>query len=256
MGTDCFEIGGFRVGVRTNSPTMQEIVRRLLASHAVTDEEVAPNYSLLMGGTEGGHGHRRFHFLYADAAVLVRTRDQERLLHGLLSYLSGLATAHRFDGRLHVHAVAVVKDGSALLLPAAARQWLPNLELRLKALGVRVLDSPWTEIDARSGRVVLAPPVFNVDWAALPAFARSLDGEFDVRGWAFPASGDREAGDLARHDAVLWGSLMVLNSAVVGGQIVLDGLATAIRRARTWSVTCATENELAASVRPLLECLS
>lgn len=245
-------MGEFHVGVRASTPGMHALLRRLLAAH-LTDDEAPANYSLLLADPASAKGSgKAFHFLYADATPVVRTRDPERLVRGLLAHLSAFDPDD--SGDLHLAGVALVRNGEALIAPGAIRSWLRLVERRLKVRGFQVVDAPWLRLDPRQGAVVVPEPAVEVDWSALEGLgqvgARSgppdsgvLPGTYPVRGWALMTP-DGEEGPVPCAQAVFWASTLVLNRQRLEAQRVLDGLASVMKLVQPVGVSWSDEQEL------------
>lgn len=255
-GTSTFRVGAFHVGVRCSTPAMHELVRCALAAHLNDEVEAPANYSVLLGSGEGGGPTKGFHFLYANATPVVRSRDPERLVRGLLAHLSGFQPDA--TGDLHLVGRALVRDGRALVAPGVIGSWLKLVERRLNVRGFEVVDTPWVRFDSRRGAVVVPEPALQVEWSALDGLDRVAMrggraerwvafGHYPVNGWAL-VTPDGQLGPLPRAQAVLWAATLVLNRDRLGAQDTLEGVATAMRIVPPVGIGWTDERELVDSL--------
>lgn len=201
----------------------------------MADGVAPPNYSVRLAGAAEKSPARAFHFLYRNSAPLIRTRDAQRLVRGLFSYLS--SHDENVPARLlHVHGAALVSDrGDALIAPGVLRQWAPQVERRLKRKGLSFTDAPRVLVDPDRHEVIVPEVGLDVDWSAL-AELESLapggrpdppvrPGRYPLAGWAFFGQGD----SLSRAQAVALGAGLTTDSGDLGMQGTLDALARVMR---------------------------
>lgn len=163
-------------------------LRAAFSGHLDPAVTVPPNFSVRVA-TEPGH----FHFLYWGGRTVVRTRDADRLLHSLLTYLS--VHGDPPAGSLAFRSLAVVRDGRAVLCPPGLRHSLAKVEPVLARRGFSVVDAPWSVVDLATAELLVPEPALAVDRAALaeivaaaPAGPRSPGvepGRYPVAGWLF-----------------------------------------------------------------------
>lgn len=192
-----------RIGVRCSSRALCQALREALAAQLVDDLGSRRNYSV-----REAEGDGEFHLLYRGGVVVVRTLDRARLVRGLLTHLFGHGTPPA--GLLRVDALAMVRDGAAVLAPAVLRHNLPRLERRLAKRGFTVLDAPFADVDPEQAELVVPPLPPSVNLAALDALTPSETsrrgeavvepGRYPLASWAFPAT--EEAAPLTRAGAV------------------------------------------------------
>jgi hypothetical protein len=169
-GTRAVLAGRYLLGVRSATPELDRLFGRVLAEHLVPDAVAPPNYSLRMGSTDGVRHHRMFY----KCETSVRTRSLQRLLRAVCAYLA--AHADEDDAtRVQMDAVVLTHDGMAVLLPAELRPLLPS-EDALRRRGFSMLDAPTAALDPAGGELVVRPPTFPLDVAAL-AEAAALEAE-------------------------------------------------------------------------------
>jgi hypothetical protein len=223
--------------VRSTSAAVHDVLRRTLAAHLVEPDEdpASPNFSLHVAEVDGARGAQDLHLLYRGITAVVRTRDLRRLVDGLLGYLS--AAVERPDDRtLRLDLAAFVKDGVAVLAPAAVRSSMPVIERRLNAQGLRAVDRPWACVDATTAELIVPEPDLTVDGAALdclPSNARRdaavPAGRYPVVGWGFGIGAD-ERGPISRALAVTLAGARLVDGAALGPKAALGGLAALIGR--------------------------
>jgi hypothetical protein len=122
-------------------------------------------YSLLLGGSNGASGRRRFHIVYAGASRVARTLDLEAALVALESDLK-FHVAEKARGRIFVHAGVVAFRGRAILLPGRSHSGKSRLVDALVRSGCAYYSDEFAVLDAR-GRVHAYPA---------PLTLRSEDG--------------------------------------------------------------------------------
>ena len=143
----------------------------MLERYVVDDPDARPNFSLRIADSS-----RDLHLLYRGNCLEVRTPDPRRAVSALLTHLD----AHRSGppGTIRVHGSVIVRDGRAMLIPRLLGEELPRSARQLREAGVRVLDTSATDLDLRSGEVVVREPL-DVDRAALDALAATAPRRAD-----------------------------------------------------------------------------
>jgi hypothetical protein len=241
--TSTFAVDGLHIGVRANTTSLDEVLRAALAAHLVDDVEAPANYSVQLGEPSTSGAGAGFHFLYRSSASVVRTRDARRVVRGLFTHLS----SHHVDpgpGLLRVHGVTLVAGDTAVLAPAALRQWPELIERRLNGQGLRFADTPWALVDPARAEVVVPEPSLDIDWSALDpldmlAGGRGrpdppvAPGRYPLVGWAFWVGAD-VTGRLSRAQAVMHALQLTIGAIDAGAgrgdvQRALDGLAAVVR---------------------------
>lgn len=150
-----YEIEGFRVGIRTTSPSFGEWLNDALASYRL-DEEVASQYSLVIADDAKQRGSRKgFNILYRGTAPIVRTLHLPTLGRALLAELESFTFQERKDA-VFVQALAMDIEGSFVLVPAILAPSLGRFGRRLEKSGIHLGSSTTVALDPRSGRVT--PP--------------------------------------------------------------------------------------------------
>jgi hypothetical protein len=246
-------VGDLHIGVRSTNADLAARVRVALREHVVHDVDAPPNYSLVLGDSDGASG--AFHFLYRGSTRVVRTRDPDRLVRALLNHLSGHGEVPA--DHVRVQAVALVGDRGALLAPFVIRQHADHVERRLHAAGVRVSDTELTQVDWHRRVLVVPEPALAIDWSALDDLASIVPtvvvdpivapGDYPVFGWAFLGEGDPPS----RARAVALGMRLVTDPPPAGDlQHALDALGHLMETVTPLRLTWTKPARLAA---PLIE---
>src|SRR5712691_1824918 len=258
-----FDVDGLYIGVRSNTTSVDDVLRAALAAHLVDNVEAPANYSVQLGEPSTSGAGTGFHFLYRSSASVVRTRDARRVARGLFTHLS----SHRVDlgrGLLRVHGVTLVAGGTAVLAPSVLRQWPELVERRLNGQGLRFADTPWALVDAARAEVVVPEPSLEVDWSALDRLDALAGGRvrpdppvepgrYPLVGWAFWVAPD-VTGRLSRAQAVMHAMQLTIGAIDPDGgrddlQRALDGLASVVREIEPAAVAWNNPVEL---VEPLV----
>lgn len=176
------------------------------------------------------------HRLFDGHMEVARHRNPERVVRALVGYLSRFAAPD--PDVLRLRALAVRGGLGAVLLPAAWRRRVVELERHLGRAGLWVIDAPHAWLDVRNGDV-LAPRVVDVDAAALDDLhkvaagagraedALPAEGTSPLRGWVLPA--DAGDGVPSRAEALVSAMRLAYNLDVVGGGRALPALADRLR---------------------------
>jgi hypothetical protein len=191
-----YRVGDVYVGVKANTPAADAVLARVLAP--IRNDELDPpaNYSIVLAGDgdgDGADGVRGLHMLLRGTDILVRSRSEARVIHGLLQYLSGHAPSE--TGLMFTSTVVAVVDDHALLLPRSVQSRLKELQPRLSRAGIRIADVPVGLVDLATREVVVAEPAIAFDAGALGALAdpaargselaRVQPGRYRLTAWCF-----------------------------------------------------------------------
>ena len=163
-GSRAYRFGPFHVGIRYNSEATAEVLDRLFVGRAVEDPRTPDNYSVAL--YQAARGTRELNLLVRAADQLVRSRSAERVLRGLLAYLSADLDPPA-DSLLRLPATAAVRDGEALLLPADLAGWVKYLQPLLARSQIRLADLPAVTIDPESAKLVIPDPSIEHDPSVL-----------------------------------------------------------------------------------------
>lgn len=165
------EVGDFHLGVRSATPELHEVLRRLFAEQ-VRDGVTAPaNFSVAVNPPSRTDVGERLHVLFFGSTLLLRTRSPRHLVGALVRLLSGIASPVP-DELLAIGAVAVVAGDRAVLLPPLVRSRRHRYEPHLRRASVAMLEDLVVGVDHRDGHLVVAPPVVGVQQRALAELER------------------------------------------------------------------------------------
>ena len=177
-GNFAVEVGGFALGVRTNSAEMLAWLESTLAQvHRPDINEPPANFSLRRATQSQGLVIRSKHELFQNCQVIFASLSLRRCAEVLAAWLHSFELAARTD-LLALNAVTAVKDGLATVVPRQLRPRLLTERSRLQANGIYLLDCPIALVDPARGMVVVddAPA-----WVNAAALARG-DALEDPRG--------------------------------------------------------------------------
>lgn len=160
----------------------------------VTDGRVSLNFSLQLARDPAA-----FHVLSWGSCPVLRTLDVERLIGGLVRFVGSHGNAPL--GTLRTNFAAAVGNGRAVLVHREARERLVKDERSLRRRGFSVLESPWADIDLRTGDLVVTDPEISVDPLGLN----------DLRSMAPPAR---------RPDAPVTAGRYAVSAVIVPGEAV------------------------------------
>ena len=214
--------------MRTNSAPVTLALDRALAPYHAQGVDAPPNFSLQVGESEKGRGSKAFHLLYRSSNLIARTHSLPRVLDALVVHLAGPLEVE-LEGLLRIHALALISDQEALLLPIETIYYLASLESPLKRAGFRFVDAPYVYVDP-AGSLIVPPPAISVDAAAFEELGElgyeaghhSVEpGSYPLRSWLF--FGDSE-GTLAPAGAIAASFPVVLNRSGWGPSAVLAAL--------------------------------
>lgn len=220
--------GSHVLGVRCNDAELLGLLRRLFSPVAVEQPEPEPNFSLRRAA--GGRAHR----LQEGCRTLIHSQSLDRAVRGLRAFLSSYA-AGSADGRVRLAAVALVRDGVAVLVPERMRPRLGGADEHLARRGLAVADV-FPAVSPDGTTVHVEPAGLEVDRAALdeigmledggPPAAVAAPGSYRLAGWAWPARGD--GGALSAGELVAAANRAVRNRGAAGAGAALTALARAV----------------------------
>lgn len=249
-------IGDVHVGVRATDPSLDEVLRALLAAHVEADVDVPTNYLARLAEAPKNTRATGFHLLHHGNRVVLRTRDLERLVHGLLSHLDSGRRVD--DGMLLAQGVALVGERGALVAPALLRQYLAQLERRLNVRGIRIADPPSVSIDWQDRVVVVPKPALDIDWSSMDQLSSVAPGahtdpavppgRYPMTGWAFLTA--EPGSPPSRGQAIAMAARLTTAPESMGLQEILDALTHLMRGVEPARLVRAEPKALAA---PLLE---
>jgi len=171
-----YDIGGFLVGIRTNSELAAEWLESTLGRYEITDDEAEPYFSLWIP-EQRSKTRKQYYVLYREAEDILRVLDPAKLAQRLLSELETFTLRYRQDA-LFLASSVVLRDGISALIPSvivpymrlAGRRVERELTLPLEA-GVGITPD---------GRLFQAPRQLNVPADACEELAYLLGVEGEV----------------------------------------------------------------------------
>jgi thiol-disulfide isomerase/thioredoxin len=209
VGTAALEFGDWHIGIRHNGDHALDVLNAVFPGARVTDRRVPDNYSVALY-ERTGKAARELHLLVKGSQQLVRSRSQQRVLRGLLAYLS--ADLYESDPDLAtVHMAAIVRDGQALFVPNDVTYQREQAQPRLAKIGYQMLDQPRVLLDMEKNELVVPEPQVDYDRDVLAALDETATlgselpavepGRYPVMGWVLHAT-DVSAGPITTARAV------------------------------------------------------
>jgi len=111
-----YDIGGYLIGIRTNSEACAEWLESTLGRYEVSDEEAEPYFSLWIP-EQTSKTRKQYNVLYREADDILRVLDPAKLAQRLLSELETFTLRHRRDA-LFLASSVVARDGVHALIPS------------------------------------------------------------------------------------------------------------------------------------------
>jgi hypothetical protein len=145
-----YQVGGLTFGLRSNSRQFLRWADGVLGDFGVSDDEVDPYYSVLVGGADGHAIGKRFHILYREANAVARSLDLGVVGRALLFDVESLTFSKR-DDALYLDAPIVSGHGANVLIPADFASFFNRGGKKLERAGVSMPLSWTTAIDLESG---------------------------------------------------------------------------------------------------------
>lgn len=197
--TITFEIGGVHIGVRTNAPEVDAVLRLALRTYLANDVEAPANFSLRIGEQQG-RGREGLHILYDASEQLARSSAPSRVVSALFAHLASHEASYEAgtgDSLLPLRIPAVVVDGVAVLVSRHLGPIVLDVEPRLRASGLELVENPVLAVDTETRELVVLRPAIALDPGtpmALTDLDRALstgrtaprpasDGRYPLAGW-------------------------------------------------------------------------
>jgi hypothetical protein len=244
-------VGPYHVGVRPGDPALAARLRAGLRAHTVAGLDPPANYSVRLAAPVRHRRGAGFHLLYRGCGLALRSRDPRRLVEGLVHHLDSFDPAYG-AGCVALQAVALVRDGRALIAPMILRSSLARVERRLNLRGLRFVDTPCVLLDALRSEIVVPDTSLDVDWAAFDDLDTIAPGSrpdppvpvgrYPVSGWTFLGDGN----GISRARAVALATRATIRTRAA--QPTLDALATVMRGIEPTSIRWAAPADLAAAL--------
>lgn len=161
MVNHTYEIGGRRIGIRTDSMAFCGWLDRTFRRYRVAGEEYA-TYSVVIAGAKGESSGKQFNLLYKGTTAVVRTMDLGTLAKALLADIEALEFPER-DDAIYTQVGMLTANGTRALLPGTYLSYLSrNGRRQIERSGVTLPGSMHVKVDPESGRVVPLPQVLKI----------------------------------------------------------------------------------------------
>lgn len=180
------DLGAGPVSIRWTSDIVGAWVRELFHPYVLGAESGRFVYSIDSPSAHQYSRVRKLGVLYGNGATLVRSLNVGRLLRVLAAYVS--AEVEAMEAFLRYDGVAVVRDGSAAVLPRRAHTILVKHERALRRVGYGVVNRPWVLLDPRTREVVVPKPVLTGPAMRLGEVTASQRTEIEVPSGRYPLS--------------------------------------------------------------------
>jgi hypothetical protein len=248
--------------VRTNAEAVAQWLDETFGAYLV-DDQTAPYYSIILGGSENGEVGTSFHILYEESRVLVRTLDLYAVADVLIGQFEHVAASER-DDAVFLDSAAVRLGDVVAIVPPIIPPYLANLSRRvIDRTGLKLPGTTYVSLELGSGRLIPTSPTLDLPGGAADGLAqlaphkrREELARVDDPQWAdlivflglaeeqiLPASPGWAAQTLATR---------ILNIDQVGGR-GLETVAAAVREAPTYEMRSAKVQE---TLDTLVELLS
>jgi hypothetical protein len=170
-----FELDGLLFGVRTNSRAFAQWLAEAMPATLVLDEEAQPNYSVWISNDDTKMG-KRFHLVYKDSTLLMRTFDVAEAVRSLLADVEALTYGHRRDA-LYIQSTFLSLKGVDALFPEELLSMFDGIRRRIRPLGLRLPTTRFVAIDLETGEMLPRPNPLLIDTAALDGLTRKVTSE-------------------------------------------------------------------------------
>ena len=190
-------VGEYHIGVRTSTLDVHRALTSAVSEHLVDDPDAPRSYAI-HASEPRLDGARPMYRLYHNCNHVFTTPSLERAVAVLAAHLEWYRD--RSGGVrspwLELDTVALVGDGSALLAPWILPYKFPEVELRARRAGRRLLEGRSVLVDPSRAEVIVPPLRLLSDSAVSPwtnACRDVLDaatpaGRYPVSGWVFLAA--------------------------------------------------------------------
>jgi hypothetical protein len=233
-----YEVAGIAFGVRTNSESFASWLDDALGAYRIA-EEMPAYYSVLIA--DPGKAGKRFHLVYAETRVLVRSRSLETIARALFSQFEFLLLPER-DDAIYAEMTVLASNGRRALVPPLLLPLLESFSRRELDRSKLVLPATTTvAIDPGTGDIVPMPSVLDVPSGAVAELGRLDTQEAEPRVVVerpFAADAVVTFGDtmevlkpVSKAETLYRAASHSLNLGRIGGEIGLDGLRKTVERA-------------------------
>lgn len=259
--TSAYQVGGYQVGIRADSPATEELLGRALAPYRIAEAAgVADNFSVALP-EQTDSGATPLNLLLAGDQTVVRSRSRRRVLAALAAHLSDVLRDAE-DGLLRASSVAALSGDAALLLPPATLYCLDRLQPRLARLGVRLSDEPVALVDAAARELVVPKPTVAVAPEVMVEAGGTLPtrtelpaiepGRYPLLVWSFAEDPSQRSAMPSRATAVA-GALAAVNGEPEELPAIIDALEQVFEDVRAAPLRSSSPSELTKSIEVLVE---
>jgi hypothetical protein len=239
--TSTVRIGGYDLGVRSNTPKVDVAVRQIFAPNLVREPGANRNYSVRVHVPTLGRGDvRPFNLLFKGCTLVWRAPTFASVIDELVGRFDEHAR-HPDPSVLQLEMFAVVGSGRAFLLPT----WVGRSQRdcsRLSRSGYRLVGGTFAELALGRGALLVREHAIETDSDALRRWCASFDGgaqvqdrvtpgEYPVAAWLFLDGTGHDVLDVGT-DAVVRALRQVMNGDRVGSGAAVTTVAAALRQAR------------------------
>lgn len=246
-----YHVGPLHLGVRTDSEWLDGALREALSDYYVPDVEADANFSIALPANNDGSPATGLNMLYESHTNLVRSRYPDRVVRALAHNLAKYIPVDS-AGLLRVSALALVRDGQAILVPRNIVTWLDMLAPRLNRAGWQFVDYPWSTIDLDSAELVVGAPTIEMDSAIFDELSGRVSkseplavepGRFPLVGWGV-YSAEEQA--MSRAAGAAAAAPSILNPNEFGVHDAIEGLVALTERTPVVGLGSPYEGDFAA----------
>jgi hypothetical protein len=238
--------------VRTNAEGVAQWLDETFGAYLV-DDQTAPYYSILLGGSENGEVGTSFHILYEESRALVRTLDLRAVAEVLIGQFEHVAASER-DDAVFLDSAAVRLGDVVAIVPPIIPPYLANLSRRVvDRTGLKLPGTTYVALELGSGRLIPTAATLDIASEAPDALAelaphkrREELARVEEARWAdlvvFIGLADEPIVSYSPGRAAHLLATRVLNIEKVGGR-GLETVAAAVREAQTFEMRSAKVEE-------------
>lgn len=238
MANRSYRVGDVKFGVRTNSDRFAEWLDDAFGAFRI-DEELSPYFSVFLAD-EGKPG-KRFHIVYVQTRVLVRSRKLETIARALIAQFELFLLPDR-DDAIYAEMTMLASNGRQALVPPIMLPLLETFSQReIARVGLVLPYATTVAIDPDTGDLVPMPHVLDVPEGAIERLARVDPAEAEPRVAvdrplavdAVVSFGDttEPVGPVSKAQALYRAASHSLNLHQIGVEVGLEGLRKTVERA-------------------------
>lgn len=247
MASRFYRVGDVKFGLRTNSDRFTEWLDDALGSYRIEEEEelaLAPYFSVFLA--EEGKPGKRFHVIYIQTRVLVRSLKLETIARALVSQFELFLLPDR-DDAIYGEMTMLASDGRNALVPPVMLPLLETFSQReIARVGLVLPYTTTVAIEPDSGDLVPMPRLLDVPEEAFEQFRRSDPAQAEPRIVVErPVGVDAVVsfgqlpdplGPVSKAEALYRAASHTLNLPKVGTAVGLEGLRRTVERASCYEM--------------------